>query len=874
MVDVQPLPLQILSLLLGRGGEVVTREELFERVWLGRPTVDNVLPNAITKLRNALGDGGAALIENVPRVGYRFAGSFERSVVGRRFESALQMSPGKMVAGREGFRLLRLLGQSRGHEVWLARHDKTGEERVYKFAADAQHVDGLKREATLSRVLRDQLGERDDIVRVTGWNFETAPFFLESEYGGDNMAAWALQGERLRDMPLPQRLAIFVQVAEALAAAHRVAVLHRDLKPGNLLLLPKGEHWQVRLADFGSGRLLEPERLAALGISAQGATLADESTGGTLMYIAPEVLQDQAATVASDVYALGVLLYQLVLGDLRRPLVPGWERAIADPQLCEDIAQATDGDAQRRTESATELARHVRELDARRAERNRRQAAELQDEQDRQALRRLRARRPWLIGALVSLSLGLGLSLYFFLEAQASRRALAEQYAIAQSLNKFLTDDLIAQANPEVSGRADLPVATAVKNAASHIDSAFGGSAPAVRAALHGALQKVWVGLKDFSASVDEGHKALAALQAAPPADALRREAAIRLELAIPLAQMGQLPEASAEIDHAERLLAQRKVADPEMSVQVWNARGFVAMLRFDTEAATKDYHQALVLGQSSSAVPIDLQDKVAFNQADALRVAGHAAESEAQFRALLVRQTQRHGARDARTCYTMMSLASSMDDSNRYDEAMGLLKAAAPCLSAALGANHLSTLTAQEYLGNVYYFKGRFDDAIAEWSGIVDRFADGLGAGSKRVINLRMNLAIAHRDAGHVAAAERAFAEALAAARSKFADTDPLVQSLRYHLADCRLEQRSTQDVAALLEGLSSEALNRSEIEPDWDGLLAYQAGRLDLLLGKHADARRELEKAQGIIAAQNPKSPITPALLAGLIRQAQAGR
>src|SRR3954447_21712368 len=81
-VETQRKPLEILACLLAHAGEVVTKDELLELVWEGRPTVENVIANAVTKLRGALGEANAGHIVTQPRVGYRFAGSFERTVVG------------------------------------------------------------------------------------------------------------------------------------------------------------------------------------------------------------------------------------------------------------------------------------------------------------------------------------------------------------------------------------------------------------------------------------------------------------------------------------------------------------------------------------------------------------------------------------------------------------------------------------------------------------------------------------------------------------------------------------------------------------------------------------------------------------------------
>ena len=78
-----------------------------------------------------------------------------------------------------------------------------------------------------------------------------------------------------------------------------------------------------------------------------------------MLYVAPEVLAGQSPTAASDVYALGVLLYQLTVGDFRKPLAPGWETDIADPLIREDIASAACGDAARRMKTAAEFAERL-----------------------------------------------------------------------------------------------------------------------------------------------------------------------------------------------------------------------------------------------------------------------------------------------------------------------------------------------------------------------------------------------------------------------------------------------------------------------------------------------------------------------------------
>jgi serine/threonine protein kinase len=391
-------PVEVLRQLLMHAGEVVTKEELLEAAWPGTLVVDGSLATAISKLRKALGADGDAIV-TLPRVGYRLG----VSVTAQNFEpppaSDLHFEAGAPVPRRPEWRLTRRLDPSASGEVWLAEHPKTRETRVFKFASDNVRLKGLKREVTLARLLRDSFPDRPEFVRVLEWNLETPPYFLESEFAGRDLAEWAEQQGGLPAIPLAVRLKILADVARAMAAVHEVGVLHKDLKPRNILISPGPDGVpHVRVADFGSAALMAPNRLEALGITRLGftQTTTNASMSGTLMYIAPEIFAGQSPTESADVYPLGVMLYQLVAGDFRKPLSPGWENDIADPLLRRDIADAAAGDPSRRLARADDLANRLERLDERRAEA--RQLAEAKILEEGAAHRRAeaRARLPWI----------------------------------------------------------------------------------------------------------------------------------------------------------------------------------------------------------------------------------------------------------------------------------------------------------------------------------------------------------------------------------------------------------------------------------------------------------------------------------------------
>jgi len=219
---------------------------------------------------------------------------------------ALELRAGQPVPGRDAYRLLRALGSGPGQDVWLAEHAKLGHRRVFKFAQDGARLAALKREFTLYRVLQQELGSRPDIGRVLDTNFVAPPFFIECDYGGENLLDWSHRLAGLAPLARAARLALFLQIARAVAAAHGVGVLHKDIKPSNVLVrqLPDGS-LQACLTDFGSGRLLDPTRLERLKLTALGLTQAGlaggDSGSGTPLYLAPELLAGHRPTVPADV---------------------------------------------------------------------------------------------------------------------------------------------------------------------------------------------------------------------------------------------------------------------------------------------------------------------------------------------------------------------------------------------------------------------------------------------------------------------------------------------------------------------------------------------------------------------------------------------
>jgi serine/threonine protein kinase/class 3 adenylate cyclase len=365
-------------------------------------------------------------------------------------------APGVIIPGRAEWQLSEKLGEGGFGEVWLAEHRKLKELRVFKFCFDEERLRSFKRELTFFRLIRDALGEREDIARLYDLKLDAPPFFLESEFARHgNLLQWFERQGGLAQMPLPQRLEMVATIAEAVAAAHSVGILHKDIKPQNILIQSsRGGGVHPQLTDFGISALadtsvLQDHDITAMGFTVKSILVKNDSSGLTRLYAPPELLVGKPFTVQGDIYSLGILLYQMVVGDFTRALAAGWERDVADPLLQQDIAECVDGEPHRRFASPLLLAERLRNLSQRRqhiAEQNRREA---------QLLRKRRLVRIGLAGGFGALVIASALAVAVFRErdlrqAADDSRELAAARLVHALQARDAAESLISTANTDL----------------------------------------------------------------------------------------------------------------------------------------------------------------------------------------------------------------------------------------------------------------------------------------------------------------------------------------------------------------------------------------------------------------------------------------
>jgi hypothetical protein len=261
-------------------------------------------------------------------------------------------SPAYALPGRElvldRYRPLRPLGRGGSGSVWLARDERTGLDVALKIVArEGKRASRAEREVAAATRLR-----HPRCVRAYDFGGDAGHVYIAYEYVHGRTLREALRAGSLTDVDAVE---VAAQVLEGLAHAHRKGIVHRDVKPANVLL-EDGPAVSVRLLDFGLAQFDEADTLTAVG-----------DVPGTLAYISPERLRGEDASPASDIWAVGVMLWEALAGthpfwgvplpDVARTIEAGAPplgqlRPDLPKGLLAAVGQALDTDAARRPRPA------------------------------------------------------------------------------------------------------------------------------------------------------------------------------------------------------------------------------------------------------------------------------------------------------------------------------------------------------------------------------------------------------------------------------------------------------------------------------------------------------------------------------------------
>jgi serine/threonine protein kinase/lipopolysaccharide biosynthesis regulator YciM len=556
-----------------------------------------------------------------------------------------------------------------------------------------------------------------------------------------------------------------VQVAEALAYAHRQGILHRDIKPANLLLDAQGTVW---VTDFGLAKAEGADELTHPG-----------DIVGTLRYLAPERF-DGVSDPRGDVYGLGATLYELLT---LRP-------AFDEPERARLIERVTRGDLARPRQLDGRIPRDLETVVLKALAREpaeRYPSAEALAEDLRRFLldRPIRARRAglaertwrWcrrnpvvagLLAAAVVLAAGLGVLALLLWDRQqqtaaALRRAVAqteraekaegetkEQAEITQAVNDFLQYSLLGQADT-----ANQPL---------RIAGLQTGRNPKI------TVREL---LDRAAGQIEERFAHQEAV-----------EAAIRLTIGNTYQALGEYAEAQKHVERSVRLRTARLGADHPDTL---TSKAVLANLyhhqgKYDRAGLL--YQE--VIGAQAARLGADHPDTLASkNDLAALyKAQGKYDRAEALFQAVIAAQAARLGADHPDTLTTKGNLAALYQDQERYDRAEVLYQEVLDARAARLGADHPNTLSSKNNLALLYQDQQKYDRAEALYREVLAARTAQLGAGHASTLNSQNNLALLYHYQRKYDRAEALYREVLAARTARLGPGHPDTAASKHNLA------------------------------------------------------------------------------------------
>ncbi len=777
-------------------------------------------------------------------------------------EEAGKLPPGTSVGA---WRILGEIGAGGMAVVYLAERvsgdfDQRAALKLIKTGVDTEET--LRRFRQERQILASL--DHPNISRVLdgGVSAEGRPFFAMEHIEGLPIDRWCDE----RQVPVDERLRLFVEVGHAVEFAHQHLVVHRDLKPSNILVTDRG---QVKLLDFGIAKLLDP---AAVSHAAPPTRTSVRVM--TPQYASPEQFRGDVTTTASDVYQLGLLLYQLLTGR-RAQALDGVSAAQFEQVVCERLpgrpstvvaapAAGTHG------ASLDRLRRRLRgDLDnivmkALRKEPERRyaSAADLVDDVQRHLDGRPVKARPSTLGyrttrfmrrnalatsigslLLVSILGGLVISLRFARVAAVERDRARQEAATARRVSDFLIDTFELADPGEARGKAVTAVEI-LDSGARRIDTLPGE--PEIQATMKDVIGRVYLSLGLYDPAARLLSEALETRRSLFPSPS-EAEAESLDHLGRALHEKGAYDDAE---DHFRRALEMRRAVLGPSSVQVADSLRNIAVLlhfRGKLDEAVALYREALEIRRKAQG-PRDpdvarlIRDlgMVDMQRADYPKAV-------AAFEETLAIQRQEWNGDHPEIAQTLHALGMAWHNKPDEAKAEDYYRRALDMRVRVLGPDHTDTASTRGNLGALLYTQRLYDKAEPIFRETLEVQRRRLGSDHPVVATSMTNLAVLLSTRGDWAASEPFYREALAIRIHSYGEEHPSVAISRYYLARLLAQRRQEKEAEALMR---TAFPRMAEKDPN-RAALCVELGELLMGQGRLAEAGTLLQQGLDLSAS-----------------------
>ncbi len=690
-----------------------------------------------------------------------------------------------------GFRILSVLGRGGMGIVYEAEQPNPKRRVALKVSSAAGRLDELRlrlfrREAeTLARLVHPNIAALYEAGRTEdGQHFLTMELVAGQPLG--DFVREHMGGERPTLEQLHDRLRLFETICRAVSYAHQRGVIHRDLKPSNMLVVPasdasnsSGAHAlsslssgsrrlpQVKILDFGLARIVDAE------VPTQASVMTElGDIRGTLPYMSPEQAKGDSREIdlRSDVYALGVVLYEMLTGRLpvetqTGSLVTALQAILEeapkplkltftggfrlDPDIQTIVGKALEKDPDQRYASADALAEDVQRYLAN-------QPILAHPPSTTYQFRKLISRHrfaSWMSLGVAVLLIGFAVMLAVQAEKVRLARDRAEQEAArATAINQFLQRTFGA-ADPWQRGARGVSLVDALKQAEGQVQGAFAGK-PIVQAEVLETIAKTYVGLGQYA---DAENLLRSALKLRTASGGRQTDDTARAMALLAEALRNQSKFDDAVATSREELAIRRQLHgdDDGLTAGAMDNLGASLLRKGEFPEAETLTAEALrirrrVYGDKSDEVSASLQTigTLALAKEDDER-------QEAVTRERLAIVREKYGDMSAQVAQSLNDLAIARMKQGDLAGAETLFNEALPINRSVFGEDHPEFASTVENLGNVMYQTGRPAETIKSLEQVLAIRKRAFGDESEAVSRTLANLATVNSISGNPAAAE-----------------------------------------------------------------------------------------------------------------------
>lgn len=685
------------------------------------------------------------------------------------------------------------------------------------------------------------------------------PFFAMEYVRGVPLSEYATN----HALDARERIELFIRVCEAVQHAHQKGVIHRDLKPGNILVDSAG---QPKVLDFGVARATDSDT--------NGATLQTEvgQLVGTIPYMSPEQISGDPAELdtRSDVYTLGVILYELLTGRLPHQVTGKTiveaarligEQAITPlgsinrtyrGELQTIVSKALERDKARRYQSATEFSGDLNRflLD---------EPIQARPPSRTYLLQKFAKRNRGLVvgsgvAAMLLIAGALGTGWQAVRATKGWERA-KDETENAEATVAFLTD-MLANADPDNAVGRDITVREVLDETSRSIDHEF-QSRPRVEWAVRKTLAETYRGIDALDVAEKHARRSLELAEKEFGKDDLRTMLSERVLVGV-LANAGKLEESTKLAEHG--LETAKRVFGTEHR-QTCLAMGEVARGYQETgriKEATSMMREAVAIGQR---VCTDTDQEflvIMHNLGTSLKDGGDLREAEALLRRIVDARAKIHGRDHPQTAYSINSLAAALQKMDRNDDAIELMREALRIREKTQGPLHQATLTSKMNLAGCLVSLKRLDEAEPIMRDALAGYETTLGKEHAKTLVGMSNLAYLLEDQGHLEDAEQLNRQ-IVEIRRKTGTKDPETWSAINNLAMLLLKKKEYVESETLFKELLS--LCEANLPADHYYTAMFRDNYGDLLreLQRNDEAERELltsrKVMEKVFPAEHPR-------------------